>query len=495
MNYNKKYLKYKKKYLNLKKMKNIYGGNGHDQKEANNGETKTNDIKKGLAIIFIPNLTDDFFYSDAFFIYDMCSKLNIFDNDRVYITGDKRFENITSYSKVQEQLDKDKLPEEIFDLNLRTPSKERDRYLGKFTYLNLNKIPEIIESSDPHIIHYYFITHGNKFVLTMCGNNMMHFSSLLTDLIQDPRINKPNRKMLIYTGSCYGGQFIESIKQRIVTDRIDLNLELYLISEVYDSGSSSFFKIDKNIGNGKILNEFIIRNVNNDSFKFIDIFSEDSILRKYGNINVANGKLHNFLDIISRISEQRDNISYTNFEGKTRQLLQQPANIVTNILYRDIWVNNIKMLTRIFKFCLQKWNNYKDLEDKTSSIIKLLLVFFIKFQYIEHNNMVQMLNNILSSIQQYSTNLDVYFQNQNFTNIFNEIANNIYILNISSLSLAEICYNFKILSVQKEWRLSKKIFYDIYEQDGFQMLSYNYQVYPDGIENTLLKDLFGSVKE
>ena len=52
MDYKKKYLKYKKKYLNLS------GGGSETSNETKSSTSK----KKGLAIIFIPDLIDDFLH-------------------------------------------------------------------------------------------------------------------------------------------------------------------------------------------------------------------------------------------------------------------------------------------------------------------------------------------------------------------------------------------------------------------------------------------------
>ena len=484
MDYKKKYLKYKKKYLNLS------GGGSETSNETKSSTSK----KKGLAIIFIPDLIDDFFYSDAFYIYDMCSKLDIFDNDRVYILGDNRFENLTKYDKVKESFDENKLPGKLLDLTLRTPSKNVNRYLGNFTYENINKIHKIINSSNPDIIHYYFVTHGNKHGMTMCNSRFINDELILEQLILHPNINIPNRKLFFYTASCYGGQMIESIKKKLVLfDRYKLYLELYLISEVYDASASSFFKIDSNIGNGKILNSFILDKINDPSFKFIDIFGPNTILRKYGNITYSKTKSIEFIEnVIAYISNLRGLESRTNASGITRNLLQQPINIVTEPLFNFIWDRDGSLLIKILKFLLQNWDSYKNKEDEMSLTKKILLIFLLKFQKEEFTNISDMLNSTINKVIEYS--LDEYFIDRDSLNIiFDDITTNEMIINLSAIKLSEICYNIKDIK-NKNLKLYFKLFYDIFKYDGFKMLSYNYQVYPEGIENTQLRDIFGTVK-
>lgn len=246
MDYKNKYYKYRNKYLKLKS--NLENKNGGAALV--NAEPDVD--KKGIAFIIVPNGFDGNigWYADLLHYFELYSKLKYFSGDRIYILGPKNLassQDISSHHKSSPNLMSHTPMEGI----LKTASLGElgvDRRIGLFDDLGINNIYTRINFHQPDIIHFHFLTHGTvdgQQIITNdeTMNRRMNVNSFINKLILNDSINKNNRKLLIHTDSCYGGNYIKNIYDELNRRGLEnLNTELFLTADTINKSSVNIYR-------------------------------------------------------------------------------------------------------------------------------------------------------------------------------------------------------------------------------------------------------------
>ena len=442
--YKYKYLKYKKLYNNLKN--EINGGSINSQ------------IKKGMVVIFVPTAFGNIgWYGELLHYYDFYSELEWF-KDRVYILGDN---NISSTDEIldNDNINRDLMPDNPMESIIRTASVEGanvNRRLGSFSDEGLQIMYQMIDLHTPDVLHFHFLTHGREEGIMSSNGISINTTQFINKLIIQREINVTDRILFIHTDSCYGGNFIENVKDKIIENEFDVKSKLFLTADVYDMSSFNIYK-------SKVTpqplcyyykNTILTALSDDTDYSFNEMFGTNGFLHNNGGKVMLNYGIKYLLSKLIRIIQ-------INQLGMTQEDKQ------------TILKTNKQFILKIYKHLFYNWDNI-------NSALKNLFLVLTFLSILDDFN--EKLNNMLLVILkseypslEIDVNHPIILKIKEYHNI-----NNLDDL----LGQANLKSNI-------DDKLDEMLI-DVIERES--MISYNYQVLEDDYRTTSIKEIFGSLK-
>lgn len=442
--YKYKYLKYKRLYNNLKNEMN--GGSVNSQ------------IKKGMAVIFVPTAFYGSvgWYAELLHYYDFYSKLEWF-KDRVYILGDN---NISSSEEIlnNPNINIDLIPDNPMESVLRTPSVEGanlNRRLGFFSDEGLQIMYRMIAYHTPNVLHFHFLTHGTNEEIMSSDGIPINTTQFINKLIIQTEINVTDRILFIHTDSCYGGNFIENVKDKIIENEFDVKSKLFLTADVYDMSSFNIYK-------SKVTpqplcyyykNTILTALSDDTDYSFNEMFGTNGFLHNNGGKVMLNyGIKYLLTNLIEVIQINRLGMT----QGAKQEILKRNKQFILKT-YKHLFFNwdnlnsALKNLFLVLTFL-------SILDDFDAKLINMLLVI-LKSNY--PGLQIDINHPIILKIKEY----------QNINNLDNLLAQSDLKSNIGT--------NLN------------RLLNDVITEE--KLISYNYQVLED-IRTTQIKEIFGPLK-
>ena len=346
MNYKNKYLKYKNRYLKLKSNLSL------DKK---GGAALVPDAEpKGIVFIFVPNGFDgNGWYSDLLHYYELYSKLKYFAGDRVYILGPLNLASSQAISR--QRISSDHFMSHItMEATLKTPSLGSDlgvnRRIGLFDDSGIEEVYAKIFFHNPDIIHFHFLTHGYADGLGIVTNSeRMDIDNFINKLIINDNINKFGRKLFIHTDSCYGGNYIKNIYDKLKREEFgNLNIELFLTADTINKTSSNVHMSNMTSKSVGYFYETTILSAltSNQDITFNEMFGNNGMLYNIG------GKL-----MLRRV-----------FEIELTDIIRQIQKGMSIDQYQIIKNQKLELLASTFVYLYKNWSTIK-IFDKNFMII------------------------------------------------------------------------------------------------------------------------------
>ena len=453
MNYQQKYLKYKKKYLDLKNSK------GGAAPSAN---------KKGIVFIFVPVGFEAGWYSDLVHYFELYSKLNYFE-DRVYILGP------TSLASSQDIINTGLSSPEFMSVTpmeglLRTESVGMefgvDRRIGKFDDLGIEQLYKRIEFHKPDIIHFHFLTHGaiNGQYINMSDGKIMNVNDIINKLILNEQINIRNRKLLIHTDSCFGGNYILNIKEELSRRGFDLlNIELFLTADTINKNSYNIYRsgITKKSLGWWYENTILSALMGDGNIKFAEMFGNNGMLYNNG------GKIM---------------LRYL-FQIRFDDIIKKIKDGMSLAYYNHIKVTDIELLSTTFVYLYKNWNTLGEFEKN----FMIILCYFP----IEFDNFTDKTEEMINISKEFRDSYKTLLANDRvtITLILNYKRDILSGYSIKRIIEEKLEFNNKAKYTQNLLDLFKKVI------SRENVISYNELTIPEELRlTTTLSSLFGSLK-